>query len=479
LPTIIGPVDGGPSEESEWTGTTERNRGKEWFTIQQEPGLKRFLVLSILFAVPLDSALLLIGQFESEQALRNYTDVATFIPLTVATIILFIVVRKTTEKSLKNTTLFLAIGFLLQVAFSLVWIYYWHIVNREGLPDVSIGDAFYLGSYFFWTAATIPYFNRYRTLMSRRSLGVLAIYSIGAAIILLMTLRYWYDAALLYDYSWFTTAVWLAYPVAATVSVFFMIALALLYGFERYGKGLLKNYWLYFLSPIMIIALADNLNGYYFVLSGNSIPGRLDDVLYLAGYAVAIAAGLTIVMSKLDTASVIPSVEEHVLRDGSVRITKGRGTIVEDPKSNLSFELFARLIAPEESDTVRDGYILSRRAPATIREEFSFKNVRITWIATGAGQDVMDPTKPGMIAHMIMEFLSKTKNGVVLLDGIESVMVHNDFNRTARMLEQINDFVMQYRGYLIVPIDPKAFDSRERALLMRNFETVAVRTVDV
>jgi hypothetical protein len=30
-----------------------------------------------------------------------------------------------------------------------------------------------------------------------------------------------------------------------------------------------------------------------------------------------------------------------------------------------------------------------------------------------------------------------------------------------------------------VPIDPKAFDSRERALLMRNFETVAVRTVDV
>jgi len=446
--------------------------------MRQEPGLKRFLVLSILFAVPVDSALLLIAHFGSDQALRNYTDAASFIPLTVATIILFIVVRKTTEKSLKKTTMFLAIGFLLQVAFSLVWIYYWQIINREGLPDVSIGDAFYLGSYFFWTAATIPYFNRYRTLMSRGSLGALAIYSIGAAIILLMTLRYWYDAALLYDYSWFTTAVWLAYPVAATISLFFMIALTLLYGYERYGRGLLANYWLYFLSPIMIIALADNLNGYYFVLSGNYVPGRLDDVLYLAGYAVAIAAGLTIVMSKLDTASVLPSVEEHILNDRSVRITKGRGMIVEDPKSKLSFKLFARLIAPEESDIRRDGYILSRRAPAIIREEFGFKNVMITWMASGSGQDAVDPTKPGLMAHAIMEFLSKTKNGVVILDGIESVMVHNDFNRAVRMLEQINDFVMQHQGYLIVPVDPKAFNSRERAILMKNFETLAVRTVD-
>jgi hypothetical protein len=447
--------------------------------VRQEPGLKRFLVLSILFAVPVDIALLLIAHFGSEQALRIYTDLATLFQLIVVAILLFVVVRRAMDKSLKMTTTFLAIGFLLQVAFSLVWIYYWDILNRGGMPDMSIGDAFYLASYVFWTAATIPYINRYRTLIGRRSLVVLAIYSIVAAIIVLVTIKYWYDAALLYGYNWYATAVWLSYPVVATISLFFMLAMTLLYGYEKYGRGLLANYWFYFLLPIMMIASADVLNGFYYVLSDSSVPGRLDDVLYLAGYAVAIAAGLTIVMSKLDTASVLPSVEDHVLKDGSVRITKGRGTIVEDPKSNLSFELFARLIAPEESETRRVGYILSRRAPTAIREEFGFKDVRITWIATGAGLEVMDPTKPGLMAHAVMEFLSKTKNGVVLIDGIESVMVYNDFNRAVRMLEQINDFVMQYQGYLIVPIDPKAFDSREKALLMRNFETVAVGTVDV
>jgi hypothetical protein len=447
--------------------------------MQQEPGLKRFLVLSVLFAVPIDSALLLIGQFGSEQTLRDYTDLATFFPLTVVAILLFLVVRRAIDKSLKRTTMFLAIGFLLQVAFSVVWIYYWHVLNRGGMPDVSIGDAFYLASYVFWSAATIPYIRRYGALMSPRSRGILAVYSILAAIVVLVTIKYWYDAALLYDYSWYATIVWLSYPVAATLSLFFMIALTLLYGYEKYGRGLLANYWFYFLLPIMMIAGADVLNGFYYVLSDNSVPGRLDDVLYLAGYAVAIAAGLTIVTSKLDKASFLPSVEEHVLKNGSVRITKGRGMIVEDPKSVLSFQLFARLMASEESDKRRDGYILSRRAPASIMEEFGFKNVRITWIATGAGEDVVDPTKPGLMAHAVMEFLTKAKNGVVLLDGIESVMTHNDFNRAIRMLEQINDFVMQYQGYLIVPIDPKAFNSRESAMLMRNFETLAVRRLDV
>jgi hypothetical protein len=447
--------------------------------MQQEPGLKRFLVLSILFVVPIDSVLVLLGHFGSEHDLRYYTDLGSLIPMIFVTILLILVVQRARDKSLKWTTTLLAIGFLLQVAFFLVWIDYWDIKNRGGMPDVSIGDAFYLSSYVFWSAATIPYIRRYGALMGRRSRGILAIYSIVAAIIVLVTIKYWYDAAQLYDYSWFATTVWLSYPVAATVSLFFMIALTLLYGYERYGRGLLANYWSYFLLPIMMIASADILNGFYYVLSENSVPGRLDDILYLAGYAVAMAAGLTIVMSKLDKASVLPSVEEHVLNDGSVGVTQGRGMIVEDPKSVLSFQLFARLVAPEESDKKRDGYILSRRPTATIREEFGFKDEKITWIATKAGQEIMDPTKPGLMAHSIMEFLSKAKNGVVLLDGLESVMVNNDFNKALRMLEQINDFVMQYQGYLIVPIDPNAFDSREKAMLMRNFENLAVRRLDV
>jgi hypothetical protein len=435
-------------------------------------------MLCCLFAVPLDGSLLLIGRFGPGQALRDYTDLATLIPLIIVVIILYLVIPRAKDRSLQKTTTILAIGFVLQVAFSLVWIYYWHFTKRGGMPDVSIGDAFYLGSYVFWTAATLPYIKRYGTLISRRSLSILAIYGLSAATIVYVSTKYWYNATVLYGYSSLATAVWLSYPVAATICLFFMIAVALLYGYEGYGKGLLTNYWLYFLLPIMLIGGADLLNGFYYVLSENTVPGRLDDVLYIAGYAVAMAAGLTVLGSRLDRASVLPSPEEHILKNGPVRISKGTGVIVEDAKSALSFELFASLITPDESGLKREGYILSRRTPEAIREEFGFKDVPITWIATQAGQEKIDPTKPNLMAHAVMEFFSKTKDGVVLIDGIESVMVHNDFSRTVRMLEQINDFVMEYQGYLIVPIEPRAFSSRERAILERNFETFVVPRVD-
>ncbi len=90
---------------------------------------------------------------------------------------------------------------------------------------------------------------------------------------------------------------------------------------------------------------------------------------------------------------------------------------------------------------------------------------------------MIDPTKPCLLTQSIMEFLAGTKNGVVLLDGIESLVVYNDFNRALKVLNQINDFVMQYGGYLIVPINPEAFGERERAMIERNFETISVLSV--
>lgn len=432
-----------------------------------------FLKTSLLIAIPVDIVLELIGQFGSDQMLRDYTDLATLIPLIVVSVMLALVITKATDRPFRRTTTLIAIGFVLQVGFSFVWIYYWHFTDLGGMPDVSIGDALYLSSYVFWTAAAIPYFSRYWTMMGGRSKAILAVYSIIAAIVVIITLEYWYHAALDYGYDWFATTVWLSYPVAATLCLFFMITVTLLYGFEGYGKGLLTNYWSFFLLPVMIIACADIVNGFYYVLSENSVPGRLDDVMYLAGYAFAVAAGLTILRSNIKEVTFQPSVEEHMLKGRSVKIVLGRGHIVEDPRGALSYELFSRLVSGHDSDVKREGMVLSRRPPAVLRDEFGLKDVAITWITTQPGQSTVDPSKPNLMAHAIMEFLSASKNGVVLLDGVESTMIYNDFSRTMKMLGQINDFVMQYQGYLIIPIDPKAFDPRERAILERDFESIS------
>lgn len=443
----------------------------------QRADKRRFLLLSLFIAIPVDAILLTVGRTQSEDALRYFTDGASLALLAVAVIILFALIPKASDRGLKTTTILIAAGFVLQIAFSLTWMFYWHIADLGGMPDVSIGDFFYLGSYVLWMAAAVPYLRKYGNLIGRGSWFALVIFSEVAIVIVYLTTKYWYEAAQTYGYGHFATAVWVSYPVFAIACLFFIMATTLLYGYEGYGKGLLANYWFFFLVPIMLIACADIVNGFYYVLSEQSVPGRLDDVLYLGGYSVAIAASITIFKSKLiEKASATPSKEEHLMKGRSVNIVKGRGLIVEDPKSVLSFELYSRLVAMEKGNGNGRGYIISRRSPTNIKEEFGIEGSKMTWISTVPGDGAIDPTKLNLIAHAIMEFFAKSNGGIVLLDGIESIMVHNDFGKTIRMLGQVNDFVMQHKGYLIVPMNPNAFDTRERALLQRDFETMAAPT---
>jgi hypothetical protein len=437
-------------------------------------GIAVFAKLAIGLIVIADSVLLALGEFASESTITLYEDLVPLALLGLGVVLLVLIIPKVSDPVFKRTTIVLALGFSFQLAFSIVWNYNFHIANRDAMPNVGIGDFFYLGSYALWIYATLPYLRRYGTLMGTKSRLFLLGYTTVAAMIVYVVADYWYGAAIDYGYTTIDTVVWLSYAVVPTIVLFFVIAVALLYGFEGYGKGLLSYYWFFFLIPILLIASGDIVNGFVFALSESSAPAMLDDLLYTAGYAATLAASVAVLGSRLESVSAEPSIEQHVMKGNSVKITRGRGHIVDDPKSTLSFELFTSLMA-EDGPGKKRGLVMTRRSPATINGELHLDGARVTWITTQPGENNVDPTKPNLIAHSVMEFLSSAPGGVVLLDGIESVLIYGDFSRALKMLEQINDFVMQYQGYLIVPIDPKVFGERERAMMERNFDAIDVR----
>lgn len=436
--------------------------------------LKRFLKYAVVLVALVDLILLLSGRLGSETTTTHYEDISSVVLLGIGTVLLVLAIPRVSDVSFRRTTIILALGFAFQLAFTIIWYYTFHIAKADAMPDVGIGDFFYLGSYALWISATLPYLRRYGTLMGPRSWAILLGYSIVAAVIVIIVSDYWYGAAQDYGYTVLATVVWLSYAVVPTIVLLFVLATALLYGLEGYGKGLLSSYWFYFLIPILLIACGDIVNGFTFALSEESAPAMIDDLLYLAGYATTVAAGIAVLRSHLESVTMEPSIEQHVLKGKTIKISKGRGHIVEDPKGTLSYELFTGLLY-ENGSSQKRGYVISRKNPRTLREECGITDARVTWITSQPGDDCIEPSKPNMIAHSIMEFLSNARGGVVLLDGVESVLVHGDFTRVLKMLEQINDFVMQYQGYLIVPIDPKAFEDRERAMLERNFETIEVK----
>jgi len=153
-------------------------------------------------------------------------------------------------------------------------------------------------------------------------------------------------------------------------------------------------------------------------------------------------------------------------------LKKGRGHIIEEPQGSLCYEVLSSLLSGKEAGGKLSGYIVSRQHPNLIREKYGFEGTQIIWLATQAGENTMDPTSLGMLAHSISEFLSKAKDGIVLLDGVEYLITNNDFKKVVRAIEQINDTVMNYEGYLIMTLDPKAFDQKELAIIERYFELI-------
>jgi len=430
--------------------------------------MSRLLLFSVLIGGASEGALVFFKRTSSETTIGYYIDIASVVLVTIGAALLLMIVPKSTRKSFRQITALMALGFLFQMVYMYIWYYYVHIADPSGVPNVSIGDFFYLGSYVFWTAAALPYLRRYGSLMSMKTRLMLVGYSLLAAIIAVLSTHYYYDNALRYGYDWFTTGVWLSYVVVPLVCFFFFLAIALLYHYDHYGKGLLRYYWLYFLAPIGLIAAADISGGFYYITYDASVPGQYSDALYLLAYSMVIASGAAVLKSDLREASMEPS-RAHRGELTSTDIVGGRGYIVEDPTSARTFEMFAKLISAREGEGVRTGYVLSRQHPSQIRARYILGDTPITWITSTAGESVIDPAKASLLAHGVMKFLSKSKNGIVLLDGIESIILNNNFDRSMRMLEQLNDFVMQYRGVLLVPIDPKTFDSRELAVISRNF----------
>ena len=57
---------------------------------------------------------------------------------------------------------------------------------------------------------------------------------------------------------------------------------------------------------------------------------------------------------------------------------------------------------------------------------------------------------------------------MILLDGIEYLMINNEFARILHFLEYVNEQIALRRAALILSVDERAFDAKELAYIERN-----------
>lgn len=182
----------------------------------------------------------------------------------------------------------------------------------------------------------------------------------------------------------------------------------------------------------------------------------------------------------------------------SYRLLHRHVYLVEEEKPDFSFKMFADILKGRCFDCENDdsfsceslecstcklpcpcrtctkyksrsqGLIVTRQHPNTVRSKFFIQTTPILWLSSVAGKDNMDPAKINLLTDYIVSFMERSQNGVVLVDGIEYLIVSNDFPKVAKSLDRWVETAMTTACRLVVTVDPRAFSQRELALLEKH-----------
>jgi hypothetical protein len=172
--------------------------------------------------------------------------------------------------------------------------------------------------------------------------------------------------------------------------------------------------------------------------------------------------------------SISPSMSYLLPERTSVKIDK-TGIAVSGRLSSTSMRVFTNLLGQGFY-----GLIVSREYPANIRNNLGVGEIPMIWLTTSkegcnmANVQCIDPVDLVELGHSIKDFIKKTEESVVIIDGLEYLITQNSFPEVLKFLESLNDYVFQKKTRLLVPLDYKVLNEKELHLLKRELSELNV-----
>ncbi|OGS56907.1 MAG: hypothetical protein A3K60_01810 [Euryarchaeota archaeon RBG_19FT_COMBO_56_21] len=185
-------------------------------------------------------------------------------------------------------------------------------------------------------------------------------------------------------------------------------------------------------------------------------------------------------------AMVIDQEVEGVRREGFREYDIPRGAyLIHDERSDAAFALFSDLTSlPLRPDAempgmeasasatlmylIPQGLIITREFPEKVRERHNLQVTPIIWLTESTGERRIAPTSLSMLTDTMVRFMETNPNSIILLEGIEYISTFNDFKKVLRFLDALNEAAWVTKARLILTVNPKAFATKDLALLERD-----------
>jgi two-component system cell cycle response regulator len=174
-------------------------------------------------------------------------------------------------------------------------------------------------------------------------------------------------------------------------------------------------------------------------------------------------------ISELRGLLIDPSLEKPSLEKGSETrdypsVEMGYTYIHHEDYNMGAYDIFSKIVKGGHP-----GLCITRENPANIRRRYNLSKTPIVWLTKNKKLESpsLDPSEIFKLHPTVESFIKKVHDGIVLIDGIEYLILENDFKSVLKFIEQMNDSIMISDSILIFNIDSKVFDTKEYHLLKR------------
>ena|GEM_PF-6071991 len=139
--------------------------------------------------------------------------------------------------------------------------------------------------------------------------------------------------------------------------------------------------------------------------------------------------------------------------------------LVKDSDSSAALLVFARIVLTQGMH----GLLITRTLPQRIREKYGLLKTPIVWLTTNRvqGETCVSPTAIAELSGLLVGFMDQTKDGIILIEGLEYMISQNNFRSILNLLQLMNDKIMISDTRLVITLDPATLDEKEVHLVQK------------
>lgn len=179
---------------------------------------------------------------------------------------------------------------------------------------------------------------------------------------------------------------------------------------------------------------------------------------------------------------ITPVMEEKSEGDVKYKLSPSTLYLVKEEKAvEGSKDFLVKGIQPKKSleiftDLVTHGYpglCITRMHPNKLRERYNLEKTPILWLTQSMEvRGRINPSDLIELSQTIREFVRRTKDSIILLDGIEYLITQNNFEEILRLIQSLNDMVSISSAIFIIPIDASTISTQQMHLLEREMSEI-------